>query len=268
MASARTARSLTGRVVHQLVHVNILDTATRLAAQAFLAALPMLIAVASFCPRPVRRELLRSLRATFAGGGSLGTPVDEVFAGAQRTHYSWGAASVLIALLSATAFTRALQRLCERTWHLPRADVRVMVWRWACWLVVWVVILVLRGAMHAAFGAGPAAGVALELTAAVLLWWWSQHLLLAGRVAWLPLLPGALLTGVGVVVFSGVSALWLPRALEHGVERYGALGSVFTLLSWLIVFFVVVVLGTAVGYVLAHDESVRRRLGAPDPPSG
>ncbi|WJV50635.1 YhjD/YihY/BrkB family envelope integrity protein [Streptomyces flavofungini] len=267
MVSARPARSLTPRVVHQLVHVNILDTATRLAAQVFLAALPLLIAVASLCPRPVRRELLSSLRSTFAVGGRVRAPVEELLAGTQRTAYSWGAASVLVALLSATAFTRALQRLCERSWHLPRAEARVMVWRWACWLVVWIAVLVLRGAIHTAFGAGPAFGVVLELAAVVLLWWWSQHLLLAGRVPWLPLLPGALLTGVGVIVFSGVSALWLPRALEHGVERYGTLGTVFTLLSWLIVFFVVVVLGTAVGYVLAHDASVRGRLGTPAPPS-
>ncbi|MFE0101480.1 YhjD/YihY/BrkB family envelope integrity protein [Streptomyces sp. NPDC059009] len=267
MTITSAAQPLVGRLVQQLVHVNILDMATRLAAQAFLAALPMLIAVASFAPAAVERELLRSVRTLMGSGGPVVAQVEAVNRGEDVAAHSWGAAGVLVALLSATAFTRALQRLCERSWHLPRSGVRLTAWRWAVWLLVWIVMLVVQGMLRRAFGAGAILGVPLQLVAAVLMWWWTQHLLLAGRVRWLPLLPGAVLTGAGVVLFCGVSGLWLPRALRLSVERYGALGSVFTVLSWLIVFFTVVVFGVAVGRMLAQEEFLRRRLGPAAPPS-
>ncbi|MEU7580871.1 YhjD/YihY/BrkB family envelope integrity protein [Streptomyces sp. NPDC041068] len=261
MPIAGAVRPLAARVVQQLVHVNILDMATRLAAQAFLAALPMLIAVASFCPEAVRRELLRSLRTLFGTSGPVVAQTEELGAGGDTALHSWGAAGVLVALLSATAFTRALQRLCERSWDLPRATVRLVAWRWAVWLLVWAAMLIVQGMLHRAFGAGPVLGVPLQLVAAVLMWWWTQHLLLAGRVSWLLLLPGALLSGAGVVTFCTVSGLWLPRALRMSEGRYGALGSVFTMLSWLILFFTTVVFGVAVGRTLGQEEFLRHRLG-------
>ncbi|MGW6269383.1 MULTISPECIES: YhjD/YihY/BrkB family envelope integrity protein [unclassified Streptomyces] len=258
---ADAARPLAGRLVQQLVRINILDMATRLAAQAFLAALPMLIAVASFSPDGVRRELLRSLRTLLGTGGPVVAQTEELSAGGDNTLHSWGAAGVLVALLSATAFTRALQRLCENSWGLPRASIRIAVWRWAVWLLVWIVMLVVQGTLHRAFGAGVLLGLPLQLAAAVLMWWWTQRLLLAGRVAWLPLLPGAVLTGTAVVVFCALSGLWLPRALHMSTDRYGALGSVFTMLSWLILFFTCVVFGVATGRVFAQEEFLRHRLG-------
>ncbi|MEV0320431.1 YhjD/YihY/BrkB family envelope integrity protein [Streptomyces sp. NPDC050658] len=261
MPNTDAVRPLAGRVVQQLVHINILDMATRLAAQAFLAALPMLIAVASFSPAAVRRELLRSLRTLLGTGGPVVAQTGELTAGGDNALHSWGAAGVLVALLSATAFTRALQRLCERSWGLPRAGIRITVWRWAVWLLVWIVMLVVQGTLHRAFGAGLVLGFPLQLTAAVLMWWWTQHLLLAKRVSWLPLLPGAVLTGTGAVTFYTLSGLWLPRALHMSTDRYGALGSVFTMLSWLILFFTCVVFGVAVGRVLAQEEFLRHRLG-------
>ncbi|MFJ8948739.1 YhjD/YihY/BrkB family envelope integrity protein [Streptomyces sp. NPDC102381] len=261
MTITDTARPLAGRIVQQLVHVTILDMATRLAAQAFLAALPMLIALASFCPEPVRHELLRSLRTLIGTSGPVVDQAKKLTGGGDSALHSWGAAGVLVALLSATAFARALQRLCERAWDVPRSGVRVVAWRWAVWLLVWVAMLIVQGALLRAFGAGAVLGYPLQFGAAVLMWWWTQHLLLAGRVPWLPLLPGAVLTGAGVVTFCGLSGLWLPRALRMSTDRYGALGSVFTVLSWLIVFFTVVVFGVAVGRVLAQEEFLRHRFG-------
>ncbi|PWI19938.1 ribonuclease BN [Streptomyces sp. Act143] len=258
-------RPLAGRVGRQLVVVGVLDMATRLAAQAFLTALPMLFAIASFSPAFVRDELRRTLRLLLGAGGPVLGQVDEVYAGGGQMRESWGLLGVLMALVSATAFSRALQRLCERSWHLPRSGLRSVAWRWGAWLVVWVGALMFQGLTRDGFGAGPVLGVPLQLTGACLLWWWTQHLLLAGRVGWLPLLPGALLTGLGVVVFSSASELWLPRSLRLSVERYGPLGSVFTLLSWLILFFATVVVGVAVGQVLAHDERIGRYLGVAPP---
>ncbi|GGL88060.1 hypothetical protein GCM10010129_34860 [Streptomyces fumigatiscleroticus] len=267
MGFAGSARALADRVVRQLVSLHLLDLATRLAAQAFLTALPLLFAIASFAPDAVREQLRVTVRSVFGSSGPVPAQLEAVYAGGDAALHTWGAAGVLVSLLSATALSRALQRLCERAWHLPRSGLRTASWRWAAWLLVWVGALVVQGLVHNGFGAGWVLGVPLQLVGSVLLWWWTQHLLLAGRVGWLPLLPGAVLTGVGVVGFSAVSALWLPHSLRLSVERYGPLGSVFTVLSWLILFFATIALGVAVGHVIAHDEAFRRRLRLPEPPS-
>ncbi|MDC0770561.1 YihY/virulence factor BrkB family protein [Streptomyces sp. HD] len=269
MAFAGLSRSLVGRIGRQLVSVSVLDMATRLAAQAFLTALPMLFAVASFSPPAVREELRRTLRMLLGTAGSVFSQVEGVYAGGgDEARHTWGVVGLLLALVSATAFSRALQRLCERAWHLPRSGLRTVAWRWGVWLLAWVAALVFQGLLRSGFGAGPVLGVPLQLVGACLMWWWTQHLLLAGRVGWRPLLPGALLTGSGVVVFSVLSGLWLPRSLRLSVERYGPLGSVFTMLTWLIFFFATVVVGIAVGYVLAQDSTIARRLGVPRPVPG
>ncbi|MFG3257385.1 YhjD/YihY/BrkB family envelope integrity protein [Streptomyces sp. NPDC048172] len=252
------------RVAEQLVHVSVLDLATRLAAQAFLAALPMLFAIAAYCPDAVRDQLRSSLRGLLGGDGTALGQVDSVYAGGAWESETWGAVSVVVALVSATALSRALQRLCERSWHLPHLGLRAMTWRWVVWLLVWSVALVFQGVLRGGFGAGGAVGMPLQGAAAVGLWWWTQHLLLAGRVGWLSLLPGALLTGAGATGFAAASGLWMPRSLRQSVEQFGPLGAVFTVLSWLILFCATVVVCVAVGQVLAQERAVRRVLGIPE----
>lgn len=248
------------RVVAQLARVNVLDTATRLAAQVFLAALPVLFVVVSFGPPVVREELLSSLRALLGLSGVSADQARQFTAGRPPPRETWGAFSILMTLLSATAVSRTLQRLCERSWHLPPAGGRPAVWRWLVWLFGWVASLVFHGACRDGFGAGPLVGFPLAVGSTVLMWWWTQHLLLGGRVPWGPLLPGALLTGCGITVCDAVSRLYLPRALNESIHRYGPVGSVFTLLSWLIVLFVVVTLGIALGYLLAQQPPFDRWL--------
>lgn len=159
----------------------------------------------------------------------------------------------MVTLLSATACSRALQKTCERCWHLPKAGARLAAWRWVAWLAVWLTALIFQGPIQDAFGVGRTLGAAIALVSGTLLWWWTQHLLLGARVPWLPLLPGAVFVAVGGQVITWGSRYYIPRAVDHSLEQFGGLGLVFVLLSWLIGFFVVVTVAMAVGYVLAHE---------------
>lgn len=248
------------RVAAQLARVNVLDTATRLAAQVFLAALPVLFVMVSFGPPVVREQLLSSLRSFLGLTGVSADQAREFTTGRTPPRESWGVFSILMTLLSATAVSRTLQRLCERAWHLPPTSRRLAAWRWLIWLFGWLASLVFHGACRDGFGAGPLVGFPLALATTVLMWWWTQHLLLGGRVPWGPLLPGALLTGCGIAVCDATSRLYLPRALNESIHRYGPVGSVFTLLSWLIALFVVITVGIALGYLLAQQPPFNRWL--------
>ncbi|MHB9752822.1 YhjD/YihY/BrkB family envelope integrity protein [Streptomyces sp. BYX5S] len=261
VGTARERFPFVTRVSQQIVAVSLLDSATRLAAQAFLTAIPVLFVVAAFAPSAVREQLLDSSRTAIGLSDDSLAQLRQVYeADGSGTRETSGVVGVLVTLLSATACSRALQRLCERSWRLPAAGLRLVAWRWLAWLGVWLTAILAQGLLRDGFGAGAWLGLALTYVSSVLLWWWTQHLLLGSRVAWLPLLPGALLTGAGVVTLSWASHLYMPRVLDRSLAQFGPFGLVFSLLSWLIVLFTVVSVGIAVGYVVARERPVARLL--------
>ncbi|MGG8409161.1 YhjD/YihY/BrkB family envelope integrity protein [Streptomyces sp. 12297] len=262
---------LLGRLLEQFAAVKILDCAFRLAAQAFLGALPALFVIGALAPDWMQDQLVLSIRRTLGLQDAALDQVREVYSATGTTAIaSTGTVGIVVTLLSATACSRALQATCERSWHLPKAKARLAAWRWVAWLTVWLAALVFQGLVQDAFGAGRAAGAVLAAAGGTLLWWWTQHLLLGARIPWLPLLPGAVLAGVGVQLLSAASMFYMPHAVERSMRQFGSLGSVFVLMSWLIGLFVVITLAIAIGYVLAHEPRPARWLrtprAAPPPP--
>lgn len=245
------------RLVSRLSTLNIVEGAVRLAAQAFLTALPLLMTVAAFAPDWMQDLLADSLRAVLGMRGDTLDELRRVFSATGTTRNTAGAVSALVTLLSATAFSRALQAVFERCWHLPRAPIRAAVWRWLLWLVVWLACLLIQAPLRDAFGAGAVPGVLLSVLSATLLWWWSQHLLLGGRIGWRSLLPGALLAGAGTVLLSLAARVLMPTAMERSLDEFGPLGPVFTFLSWLIAVFLVAVSGLALGEYVASTTWYR-----------
>ncbi|MFE5757558.1 ribonuclease BN [Streptomyces massasporeus] len=245
------------RLLSRLSTLNIVEGAVRLAAQAFLTALPLLMTVAAFAPDWMQDLLADSLRAVLGMRGDTLDELRRVFSATGTTRNTAGAVSALVTLLSATALSRALQAVFERCWHLPRAPIRAAVWRWLLWLVVWLACLLIQAPLRDAFGAGAVPGVLLSVLSATLLWWWSQHLLLGGRIGWRSLLPGALLAGAGTVLLSLAARVLMPTAMERSLDEFGPLGPVFTFLSWLIAVFLVAVSGLALGEYVASTTWYR-----------
>ncbi|MFD9125957.1 YhjD/YihY/BrkB family envelope integrity protein [Kitasatospora sp. NPDC059571] len=258
---------LVGRALHQMIRVNLLDNSTRLAAQAFLSALPALFVVAVFAPASVKDGIVSSMREQLGLRGVTDAQVQQLMSpGEDDVAQGIGAFGALVTLLSATAMSRALQRVFERCWDLPRAGGRVAIGRWVLWLLVWLVALIFQHPLHDGFGLGRWLGLPLTFAATTALWWWTQHLLLAGRVGWRPLLPGALLCGVAVLGVGAVAEVYLPRAVSESVGRFGSYGAVLTALSWLIVLFTAITLAVMLGRVLAEEPPVARLLGIPEEP--
>ncbi|MFI8824853.1 YhjD/YihY/BrkB family envelope integrity protein [Streptomyces sp. NPDC053431] len=256
-------------LMSHLISVNVFDSATRLAAQTFLTAVPLLFVVASIAPPELRDQFVSSLQAVFGLTGSAGTELGKALQGtghpSDELRQTTGVVSGLMVLISATACSRAMQRLCERAWSLRGASARVAAWRWVAWLGAWMVMVGAQGSLHSGFGLGLWLGFPLLLLAEVGMWWWTQHLLLTARVPWPPLLPGALLTGVALTVLTSTASLYVPVALNRSLDKYGSLGAVFTLLSWLIALCVVVTLCVTAGAVIAREPWAARRLGSPVP---
>lgn len=250
----------------RMVSVNIFDSATRLAAQCFLTAVPLLFVFAACAPGAVRHQLIASVTALF---GLTGKSRAELEHALQPTSgdlkQTTGVVGGLMVLLSATAVSRAMQRLCRRAWEIPRTGTRIAPWRWLAWLALWLGALVLQGPLRDGFGVGSWLGTPLTWVSQVGLWWWTQHLLLGGLVGWKPLLPGALITATVLTVLALTARLYMPRALDRALADYGSVGSVFVLLSWLIVVCVAAAVAVCAGAVLAQEPFLAGRLGSPPP---
>ncbi|MFJ4536834.1 ribonuclease BN [Streptomyces tibetensis] len=267
--AARLAASLrsgaTARMLSRLAALNIVEGSVRLAAQAFLTALPLLMTVAAFAPEGMQDLLADSLRAVLGMRGDTLDELRQVFSATGTTRNTAGAVSAVVTLVSATAFSRALQAVCERCWQLPRAPIRAAFWRWLLWLLVWLAYLLFQAPLRKGFGAGTVTGLVLSLLSATLLWWWSQHLLLGGRISWRSLLPGAVLAGAGTVLLSLAARVLVPTAMERSLDEFGPLGPVFTFLSWLIAVFLVAVSGLALGEYIASTPWYRAAARSPAP---
>lgn len=254
-----------GDTINHLLQVRIMDSATVLAAKGFTAVLPVLFVAAAYFPSSLRDQLKESVRSAAGLRGASLTQVTALLnAPDDDTRQAYGLVGILIVLVSATSFSRSLQAMCERCWHMPKTASRVAAWRWFAWLSVFLLAMTTAIALYGwlRMPAVLAPGTVLG----VLFWWWTQRLLLARRVGWLPLLPGALLAGTSLATWLAISRVYLPTELNRSITRYGPLGSVFTLLSWILCCTSILTISFALGYLITRRQPFSRWFAAPDEP--
>jgi membrane protein len=192
---------------------------------------------------------------------------------------TFGVLGLLIVLLSATSFSRALTRMYAKAWTV-RPPGWAGGWRWIAAIVAIAGATVGLQTVDAALGDARSGVVGVLLLTWLVhsfLWTWVPWLLLGARVPWLLLAPGGVMMGVAAVVMSVVGRIYLPPALEHASDRFGDLGVAFAYIGWLFAFAFVLIVATLLGMVLARapgpfSRMLERRTGPwtgdPEPVAG
>jgi membrane protein len=229
-----------------------IDRAMALGAQAYTALIPLVIVYVAGLPRRERRSFADSLVRRFKLGGAAARSVEQAFAPPRTVTQSVTVIGVVLLIVSALAFTRALQRLYEDAYGERRLGVRGTPWD-LTWLAVVAAAITLRPLVVDAIGGGAGAAIALVLNCAV--WLVTPYLLLARRVAWQRLVPGALLTTFGMSALSAWSLVWMPRAVASSARQFGVIGVGFALLTWLVVAGGVLALGATGGALVDARRS-------------
>jgi membrane protein len=236
----------------RLVDVRIFQNSLVLAAQAFLALFPLIILVYAIIPPGASTGLVNVLRSRVGVSGDSADAMSRLLLDREGLQQSLSAFSALLVLGSATAFTRALQRVYEGAWAMPKLGLRG-VWRWLTWLTAIGLYLGLIGFIaHIIHVREVSTGVSVIL--AFMLWWWTPFLLLGGRVCWRALIPGAVLTTIAQVVVYVGSSVVMPRLVKSNEKDYGPIGVLFALESWLVVLAVVLVVSAAIGAILGQSQ--------------
>jgi membrane protein len=243
------------RLFSELARVELVDRALALGAQALLALIPLLMVTGTFLPDSMGSELLTQVRRVIGvESESLGPLRSAAVIEDRPTEV--GLLSLLVALASATSFSRAMQRMYARVWELPTYRGIGAVRGSVVWLVGFLAMLQITALVLHTLGGIPLGGVVrlvLQLTINITLWWWTARLLLGGRVSWMTLLPGAVLCGVSVVVLSRLSSLFMPSYTRLNADQFGPLGVVFSVASWLVLLGAVLVASSVVGRLLADS---------------
>ncbi|MEY9964760.1 membrane protein [Streptacidiphilus sp. MAP12-16] len=228
--------------------VELMHRALGFAALGLVTLVPLLIVVAA--AYPVRGEgfagwLVDGLGVT----GTPATTVRNLFSAPQRVLGTTSVFSVVAGVVFGISFSSCIQTGYERIWDLPPGRWHA-VWRQLTWLAALTACLFVDVHSGSLLQHGWAEGTfrgLLTYATGTVLFWWGQHLLLAGRVSWRQLFPGAFFTALGLVGLRVVSSLVLAPLLASDALTYGAIGTVLLVQSWMIGAGVVVFGGALLG---------------------
>ncbi|MEU9079255.1 YhjD/YihY/BrkB family envelope integrity protein [Kitasatospora sp. NPDC004745] len=215
--------------------IELLQRSMAFAALFFVTLVPLLIVIAAAFPSRgsgITEWITDGLGLTGRGAdavrglfGSRGQVLS--------TTTAFGLAALAVFGVSLLA---AVQGVYERIWGLDRGPWHA-VWRQAiglAGLTGYLVLAAWSGSPWRHSGLQPTVRILASVVGGVLLFWWLQRLLLAGRVPARDLLPGAVATVVALAGLRLFSRLVFAPLLVSNAVSYGTVGTVLVVQSWLI----------------------------------
>jgi membrane protein len=119
---------------------------------------------------------------------------------------------------------------------------------WLALVVGWLWGVGLAGPAVRGAG-GPALLAVIGLVVLTVFWWFTMWFLLAGRIFWRALFPSAVATALFWLGMDAVFSVVFSGMVTSDDKKYGPIGVIFALMSWLIAIGVVIILGAVAGVV-------------------
>ena len=191
----RVGRSPAGRGWRRGSALELWQRSLGFAALGFLTLVPLLIVISAADPAN-GQDFAQWLGDGLGVSAPSRRKVEQLIALPGQTLRTMTAFSLAALAVFGLSFGAAVQTTFEKIWGLPPARWWAR-WRHIVWLAALIGLLLLFAATPL-WRQTPAGGVASVLSA-VLFLWWSQRMLLGGRIHWSALLPGAVATTAGLL---------------------------------------------------------------------
>jgi membrane protein len=256
LLTVRLDSTVVGRLWSRLLEIEFVDRSVALAAKAFVSFFPLLILVAALSPDQYRTEIVESLTNRFGITGPAFEAIRQSFASPDQTRTASGILGALITLAFAVSFTTALQRAYLRAWRRPPGGGARNKGRGAIWvagvIAMLLILTLIRNLLEG--NAGQVAAWTLGLAATTGLWWWTARLMTRGEVRWRPLLPTAVVTGLGSWLYTLSATIWMPRTLASQFEQFGSFGVGLAFVTWFTGLAFVIITAAAIAPALCEGD--------------
>ncbi len=246
-------RARAGRRWGRVREVGLWQRALGFAALGFLTLVPLLIVV-SAADASGGQGFAQWLGDGLGVSAPARLEIEQLFALPGQAWRSTTAFGLALLAVFGLSFATMLQSGYERIWDLLPARWWAR-WRHVLWLAALIGVLYLS-AFTPLWRDSPARGY-VTFVIGTLFFWWSQRLLLAGRVPWTSLFPGAAATMIGLLGLRIFSQLVFSPLIASSAVTYGPFGTVLVIQSWLVGVGIVVFGGALTGRML-HEELLRR----------
>ncbi|KLL09731.1 MULTISPECIES: ribonuclease BN [Protofrankia] len=252
---ARLRGSAAEDLASRLRQGDLINGAMNLAALILMMFFPFIIALAALSPlrsggaaEVIIRRMGLSQEAAQA--------VERLFAPQDGTvRNGWSILGALWLILGGLSLATTVQSVYVRVFGLRPLGLRGVPAQvgWLCGLIVFLAGTTAAGALLTGTIPGQI-GYGLLNTAGLLFFVWAGvRVLTLGRLGWREAWPAAAFTTVGLTGLGVVGRLTFSSSIVANERNYGSIGVVFTILSWLIGFGVVLTGGAIVG--MWHNET-------------
>lgn len=247
VARDRFDGSIAQDVVRELRALDFSNQATLFGAGLLASLLPFIILLSAFASAHVDDYI--ALRLGLNRRAAV--VVTHLFV---SSHIALNPATVISMLFIVTgtlAVASSLQQIYEKAFHLSHRG-RVGLLRLPIWIIALCLTVALETQVVRPLRTLPA-GIGLVAVANFVImtvfFWWTIHFLLAGRLPWRTLLPPAIVTGILFAGFGIFSKFYFSRTIISNTKLYGAIGAVFSIMTWLIATGAMIILGAVAGAV-------------------
>jgi membrane protein len=280
LSRGKQAGEISRLVLSRIREVRASSLVAAIALRAFLSLFPLLlvgIAVLGFIAAnktgggSVAADVIKKLKLE----GDLAKLVTENVASAQRSRKAAGLIGLLSSLYSGLAVIMAIAQACDAVWQVPSRGQKDRLLGLP-WLIGAAVITAVSGLPGLLISFLPVPGTAViggfigATIAGAGLFWWTQFVMTNVRIPMRAYLPGSIIGGAGMALFSVFGGVILQRLLTNSSQLYASLAGVITLLTTLSLFGWMLVLSAIVNVVLWERKhgTVQLSVNAPSLPKG
>ena len=268
-AKGKYAGSSAEHLWRRLDAMDFINRGMLFAATLLLCFFPFLIIANALAGRSAASSLARHLGLNQQAAADVGA----LFTSSAATSSAVTGTAWVFFILGGIAAATAVQDLYERAFELASRGARDMLRR-----LIWLALLVGCAALAGWAGpplrgaGGPVLLGVLGLVVFTGFWWFTIWFLLAGRISWREVFPSAVATAVFWLGMEAVFSVIFSSTVISDDKKYGPIGVVFALMSWLIAIGVVIILGAVTGIVWrernlsfrAAFRKLRRDRSAPE----